>query len=235
MLVVLTSCSSWWSSSKEEELKTPPKLSEVWVKHHLVPCKGWAGQDYCFAVAERPEGPWSLAYDGLQNFYYQWGYSYQLIVTGDSGEATSGQGKRVVKIAKKRPVQIGTEFDFTVDPQLENLGLRNHISMQSGVGKILNGPAFTCLSRGLCDDIERRLESDQKFVVTFAYGVSGVRAVGVEDPATVRQVVSPAPAEPTMTSTTNDVAASIPVAAQTSTAGWKLQVSTSSAATSTTS
>ena len=162
----------------------PGKLTELWVKAHLVPCKGWAGQNYCFSVAGAPEGPWLLAYDGLQNFYYQWGFSYRLLVSTtaldkeDVKDLIAG-GVKVVKITKKTRAPIGTEFEFTVDPQLKQLGMRNHLTMDKGVGQILMGPAFTCPTISLCDDIERRLRSDQRFVVTFVFGVDGVRATRV--------------------------------------------------------
>ncbi|MEO1338156.1 MAG: DUF4377 domain-containing protein, partial [Myxococcota bacterium] len=207
--------------------KAPPKqveLTEIWVNHHLVPCKGWEGQDYCFAVAEQPNGPWTLAYDGLENFYYQWGYSYRLLVGPSQFGGIKSSGKRVFKIKRKRRPQVGTEFDFAVDPQLGQLGLRTHLTMNRGVGKILMGPAFTCSTRSLCDDIERRLETEERFVVRFAYGVAGeIQAVGVN----VKRVAAVVSVEPAATSTAGITAAR----ALTSTTG----LSTTPAMTSTTS
>ena len=177
------------------------ELMELWVKAHLVPCKGWEGQNYCFAVSDKPEGPWSLAYDGLQNFYYQWGYSYQLLVartsitkdiTKENVKDLTAGGLKVVKITKKKPATVGTAFDFTVDPQLGQLGMRNHLSVEKGAGQILMGPAFTCETMQVCDDIKHRLASGRTFVVTFVFGVEGLRAGEVRDPGTVVEAIAPA-------------------------------------------
>ena len=172
---IACACSTSSAGSKVQ----PPELSEVYVKHHLVPCKGWEGQDYCFAVADKPNGPWTLVYDGLQNFYYQWGFSYRLLVA-PSDEVQKGEddsdGLRVFKVARKTPVRLGTEFEFSVDPQLARVGLKPHLTVDDGVGQILMGPAFSCIERPVCDEIENRLAADERFVVTFAYGVNGLVA-----------------------------------------------------------
>ncbi len=178
LLGAVTGCASGPSVAPAK--KEVAEIKSLWVKHHLVPCKGWTGQNYCYAVAEKPQGPWSLVKDGLENFYYQWGYSYRLLVT-ESVVGGSNSGKRVLKIQRKVPVQLGTAFDFSVDPQRVQTGLQPHLALNDGVGQILMGPTFTCDDRPVCDEIEARLRTEERFVVRFMYGVSGVRAVAVGD------------------------------------------------------
>ncbi|MEM7679308.1 MAG: DUF4377 domain-containing protein [Myxococcota bacterium] len=227
-LLLLAGC----AGASKATVQKPVELSEIWVKHHLVPCKGWEGQDYCFAVAEQPDGPWTLAYDGLQNFYYQWGYSYRLLVGPSQFGGTKSSGKRVFKITRKRRVQVGTEFDFPVDPQLGQLGLRTHVTMNNGIGKILMGPAFTCASRPLCDEIERRLDTDDRFVVRFAYGVGGgIQAVGVNQPATEVAVV---PVSVEATASTSTMAAANATSLEVAPTSTSTTVALKTASTSTT-
>ena len=178
LLGVLVACAGGASATKTSPKQEADTIKSLWVKHHLVPCDGWAGQNYCYAVSEKPQGPWSVAKDGLENFFYQWGYSYRLLVTGGSGS-----GQRVVKIQRKVPVSLGTEFDFSVEPKRQQTGLQSLLAFNDGVGQILMGPSFTCDSPPVCDEIERRLRQERSFVVRFIYGVGGVRAVAVNDAA----------------------------------------------------
>ena len=196
--VATAACASTPPAPPVEQQPGQSKLTKLWVKHHLVPCGGWQGQDYCFAVAEDPQGPWSLAKGGLQNFYYQWGYSYQLLVApSPGGGADANEARRVIAITKKRPAQVGTEFTFAVKPERNAFGSRAHLSVEGGVGRILMGPTFTCATRELCSEIKDRLSLSKRFVVKFAYDLGRqVRAVGVGD------TIAAATAKPTLASVT---------------------------------
>ncbi len=173
--IIVNGCAS--TSATGPEGSEPPEVKEIWVKHHLVPCRTWQGQSYCYSVSDRQDGPWKAANISLQHFHYQWGYTYQLMVLPTE---LSRDVLQVIKIKRKVPVDLGTEFEFTVDSQP---GLRRHVALSDGVGQILMGPAFTCSSRELCEDIESQLSDDKPFVVKFAYGVNGMRAVGLVAPS----------------------------------------------------
>lgn len=95
----------------------------LYVAPEKVPCQG-VGPMTCFQVSEQPDGPWTLHYDGFQNFSFEPGYRYQLKVKKE-------------KLDYGAPVADAPGFRWTVMEVLEKKPGRD-----AGGLALLCGPAW---------------------------------------------------------------------------------------------
>jgi heat shock protein HslJ len=93
----------------------------LYVAPEQVDCTG-VGPMRCFQVSETPDGPWTLHYDGFQNFTFEPGHRFKLKVKKEKldygGPVADAPGFRwtVVEVLEKTSAQAAGGLDLVCGP-----------------------------------------------------------------------------------------------------------------------
>lgn len=104
----------------------------LYIKHHKVECEGYQ-VSLCFLVRQSPTERWTLFYEEISGFDYQWGYDYQVRVQNplpstDGQLLNSTPAYQLVDILDRGEYQAGTGFELAVRGDHEALNLASDTS-----------------------------------------------------------------------------------------------------------
>ncbi len=90
----------------------------LYIKHHKVECEGYQ-VSLCFLVRQSPTEPWTLFYDEITGFDYQWGYDYQVqlqipVSSTDLQLLNYNPEYELVAILDRGEYQAGAGFELAV-------------------------------------------------------------------------------------------------------------------------
>ena len=87
----------------------------MFVNHHKSECHGLAPQ-LCMLVRGSEQDDWTYFYDGIENFEFIWGYSYELLVSvhevPDPPLDGSSREYRLIRTISMTPAPAQSKFDF---------------------------------------------------------------------------------------------------------------------------
>lgn len=116
------------------------------INFHLNTCDG-EGRQFCFLVKGENDENWQNQFEYIENFDFEWGYIYEVIVEKKKKEFPSFDGTthtyKLVKILDKKSVNKNTSFQLNFDRtdlknELEQYYLINNIKIEFDSSDLLD-------------------------------------------------------------------------------------------------
>lgn len=124
----------------------------------------------CERSKSSPDDEWTLFYDNIESFEYEWGYSYKLAITTEEIEnppedASSTEYTLVNVLSKVREAETSV-FDLSVS-RTSSERLIEKVS--DGLYEIYSDVRFSCVAEQ-CDTIDSLIEQDFSVLFQFSHG-----------------------------------------------------------------
>ncbi len=135
--------------------------SDLYVGDHLTECVG-VGPRSCTLTRTSPTGEWLLAYDGIEDFEYQWGYEYHLLISESSVSNPPADGSSIkqslVEIVEKKKVSGPFDIQISFPSSLT----------KSGDSYKVFGRSLTCKADN-CDELDTFLSSSEELTLVLEH------------------------------------------------------------------
>ena len=128
------------------------------INHYLVPCTG-SGAQLCYLAKIDGSTEWEFLFEGIDDFEYEWGNVYQLVVEKRSRKSPKADqaalSYRLVSILNTKSAHANELFPLRLKDG-DMVSIRKDVN---GQFSLMDQYPVSCASASLCLDLERRLQS----------------------------------------------------------------------------
>ncbi len=134
---------------------------DVYVQNHKKECVG-VGPRACQQQRASPDEDWTHSYAGIENFEYQWGYDYHLLISDETISNPPADGSSVerelIEVVKKTKF----EGEFTIE-----ISRSESLSKENGNFSVL-GRQLSCNADN-CEELDTFIASPQKMSLVMTH------------------------------------------------------------------